>query len=400
MLYFVFGYDLFAQQVVAPSLLNHSTWRVTPGTLALLASITALGGAIGAFVSSGLSSTRRRRASIAISVGWISGCMLFAGVTSSFVAFGVSRFLLGIGLGVLAPLICVLVVDWSRPERRSLYCCVAQSGIPLGALAAAGADHTLLAGTNFQWMFLLGALPILLGPVYWTLIPVEEPLEASVPDRATRQDARVVTSEWWGLFERGWLLASTLFSIASFIGLLMIYGVGYWLPTLIADLSSTFEFVIAFNSGAVAVTLLFAAIADRVPSKLCIVTLFMCAMVAMYVLPSLESRLAILGMVALAGGGILGAQNVLCAYVARYYPRPMRSTALSFTLGVGRFGSFIGPSYVILLLGVSSDPKSDFYDLVTPVVIGIAAILMVPAPTSRQSAKKAQCESSWRPTST
>ncbi|KAB1139651.1 aromatic acid/H+ symport family MFS transporter [Streptomyces luteolifulvus] len=381
-IFFIFGYDMLSLQAVAPSLLSHSTWQVTPGTLGMLASATALGGAIGAFMASGLIETYGRRSVIAVCVGWVSGCMLFAGLTPNLLAFAFSRFLLGVGLGILAPLICVLVVDWARLGRRSLYCGIAQSGLPLGGVAAASANHTFLAGMEFQWTFLVGALPILLVPVCWNLIPTEEPSEAFLPDRATRRDARVVTGEWWGLFEPGWPAASILFSVTCFIGLLLAHGVTSMLPTLRAgagyDPSHTLEFVIAFNGGAVVISLLISMIADWVPAKLCVAALFLCASAAMRALPTVEGHLAILGMVALAGGGILGSQNVICAYAARYYPHQLRRTALGFVLGVGRFGSVIGPSYITFLIGVSSDPAAAFYSLVIPALIGAVAIILVP----------------------
>ncbi|MFJ9543263.1 MFS transporter [Streptomyces sp. NPDC101225] len=382
LVFFVFGYDLFSLPAVSPSLLRQPNTQVTAGVLGVMASVTALGAAIGGFMANRLSDTYGRRATIASCAAWISGCMLFTGLTSGPAALGVSRFLLGIGLGVLAPLVCVLVVDWSRPQRRSLYCGIAQSGIPVGSVAAASTDHFLPTGMGLQWVFLIGALPILLAPLCWSFMPVAKPTEASVPDRASRRDAQVVSREWWGLFEPGWAVASILFSIASMIGLLLIYGVNSWLPTLMAEtghgVSSALMFVIAFNSGAVVVTLLFSMIADWVPAKLCVVTLFLCATAAMRALTTTEGHWAILGTVTLAGGGILGSQNVICAYVARYYPHQMRGTALGFTLGIGRFGSIVGPSYLTLVIGVSSDPTVGFYFLVVPALVGALAILLVP----------------------
>ncbi|MFE7445197.1 MFS transporter [Streptomyces chartreusis] len=382
LIFFIFGYDLLALGAVTSSLLNHPTWHVTSGLLGMMNGVTALGAVLGAFVANRLSAAYGPRSLIAVCVGWISGCMLLTGLAPSLLIFGASRILVGVGLGVLAPLVCALVIAWSPIGRRSLYGGIAQSGIPLGGVAAASADHTVLAGLGYQWVFIAGVLPILLVPACRRLIPVEEPHEAFLPDRATRQDARVVTREWWGLFEPGWLVASIVFSTASVIGLLLIYGASSWLPSLLAgagyDLGSTLEFVVAFNGGAVAITLAFSMIAERVPPKYCIGILFLVAAAAIHAVTVLEGRLAILAMVALAGGGILGAQNVMCSYAARYYPYEMRGTALGFILGVGRFGSIIGPSYLTLLIGVASDPGIGLYALVTPALVGAAAVVWIP----------------------
>lgn len=389
LVFFVYGYDLYALQTIAPSLLNHPTWNVTPGTLGTLASVTALGEAIGAFVAGQMSDIYGRRTPIAICVAWISGCMLAAGLVTSLLAFGATRFLLGIGLGALAPIVCAVVVDWARVGRRSLYCGMALSAIPLGGATAASAGRGFLQGMEFQWMFLVGVLPIQLVPACWNLIPAAAPEEASPPDRATRRDTQVVSNEWWALFEPGWVLASILFCSASFIGLLLIYGASSWLPSLMTDAgydpNSTLELVIVFNCGAVAGTLLFSMLADWLPAKICVVVLFLCAVGALRALTTADEHIALWAAVALAGAGILGAQNVINSYVARYYPYEIRGTALGFTLGVGRFGSLLGPSYLTFLIGVNSDSKAGFYALVTPALIGAVVIFLVPR--GRRSAR-------------
>ncbi|MFI1166921.1 MFS transporter [Streptomyces sp. NPDC020801] len=391
--FFAYGYDLYALQTVAPSLLSHPSWHVTPGTLGMLGSVTALGEMIGAFVAGPQSDVHGRRTPIVICVGWISGCMLLSGLASSLLVFGLSRFLLGIGLGALCPLVCALVVDWARVRRRSLYCGFALSAIPLGGVAAASGGRAFLTGVDFRWMFLIGVLPILLVPVYWSLIPVDVPAEASLPDRATRRDAPVVSREWWALFEPGWLLASVLFCIASFIGMLLIYGTSSWLPTLMTeqgyDVSSTLEVVIAFNCGAVVGTLLFSMAADWIPVKSCVAVLFLCSMTGLRALTAVEGHLALLETAALAGAGIMGAQNVIDSYVARYYSYEVRGTALGMILGVGRFGSLIGPSFLTVLTAVNSDPKAGFFPLVTPALIGAVVIFLVPRGRRRSKRLKA-----------
>ncbi|MCZ4602817.1 MFS transporter [Streptomyces sp. Lzd4kr] len=382
LVFFAYGYDLYALPAALPALLNHHTWGVTLGTLGTLASVTAVGEAIGAFVAGQLSDVYGRRTPIAICVGWISGCMLFAGLVTDLLAFGIARFLLGIGLGGLAPLVCAVVVDWARVGRRSLYCGMGLSAIPLGGVAAATVGRGFPPGTEFQWVFLVGVLPIVLVPVCWKLIPAAAPEDAVLPDRVTRRDTEVASNEWWALFEPGWMMASILFCSASAIGLLLIYGTSSWLPSLMtgtgSDPNSTLDLVIVFNCGAVVGTLLFSLLADRIPVKICVVVLFLCAMGALRVLTTAEGHAVLLGAVAVAGAGILGAQNLMNSYVARYYPHRIRGTALGFTLGVGRFGSFVGPSYLAFLIGLNSDPKTGVYALVIPALIGAVAIFLVP----------------------
>jgi len=101
--------------------------------------------------------------------------------------------------------------------------------------------------------------------------------------------------------------------------------------------------------------------------------------VAMLVLSSEQARWVILAMSAVAGLGTLGTQNLVNGYVAHFYPARLRGSALGVCLGLGRFGSILGPSYVTLVIALFATPAAGFYGFVLPAVLGAIAIAMVPA---------------------
>lgn len=377
---FVDGYDLFVLGTVGPSLLHYQPWGATPATLGLLGSVTALGMPLGAIAAGWAGDVWGRRAPMAVSLAWISAWMLLSALAPTLWLFGATRFATGIGLGALIPLVVASVTDWAPPARRSLHGGIALTGVAFGGLAASLLGRAVLPDMHFQRLFLIGALPLLLTPLVWRLVPREVPStdpEVSTSERVAEGSA---VSQ---LFAPGYRLPTLLFWAATFLGLVLVYGASAWLPTLMVnagyDLSSSLEFAITFNLGAIIGTVLVTPIADRGYLKPVTVACFLLAAVAMLTLSTPQPRWLLLAMSALAGLGALGTQNLVNTYVARFYPPRIRGTALGFSLGVGRFGAIVGPSYLAAVTVLITIPDAGFYAFVIPAVAGALVIAVVPS---------------------
>ncbi|MDT7627612.1 MAG: transporter, family, benzoate transport protein [Pseudonocardiales bacterium] len=377
---FVDGYDLFVLGTVGPSLLAYKPWGAGPATLGLLGSVTAFGMPIGAFVAGRASDTWGRRLPLMATLAWVSLGMILAGLAPNLTVFGLGRFLTGIGIGALTPLIVAYVADWARPHRRTLHVGLALTGIAIGGLVVAFVGRAVLPGVHFQSLFLVGAIPLLLIPVCWNAIP------AGLPDQdisVRAEDGPAAGEPLRELFGPGFRAATILFAIAGFFGLVLVYGASTWLPTLMVqagyDLRSALEFTMAFNGGAILGTIAAALIADRGHLKSTTVVCFLSAAVAMLVLSSEQARWVILTMSAVAGLGTLGTQNLVNGYVAHFFPARLRGSALGVSLGLGRFGSILGPSYLTLIIVVFAVPAAGFYGFVLPAVLGAIAVGMIPA---------------------
>ncbi|WP_405015149.1 MFS transporter [Kitasatospora sp. NBC_01539] len=384
---FIDGYDLFVLGTVGPSLITDPEWHIAPTTIGTLGSLTALGMPIGAIATARMGDARGRRLPITLCLAWISLCMLLSGLAPGIGVFGLSRFLTGIGIGALSPLVTALIVDWAPPRRRTLFVGVALSGIALGGVVVACIGRAVLPGVHFQTLFLVGLLPLLLVPVCWKAIPSHRPAYAAAPDTATPASAATATageaeSGWAALFAPGRRLAVVLFCLVAFLGLVLVYGASTWLPTLMIkagyDLSSALEFTIAFNGGAIVGTLAVALLADRGHLKTATLGLFTAAAVAMLVLTRHHDHNLILAMSALAGMGTLGTQNLVNAWVGRYFGPELRGTALGFVIGLGRLGSILGPSYLTYVTTVSVAPSAGFYAFVAPALLGALAVAFIP----------------------
>ncbi|MFG3168604.1 MFS transporter [Streptomyces sp. NPDC048200] len=370
------GYDLFILGAVGPSLLHHSDWDVTKSTLGLLGGITALGMPLGSIAAGWAGDRYGRRLPMVISLAWLSLAMLLSAVAADLAQFGATRFLTGMGIGALIPLVTAYVSEAADPSRHSLQVGTATTGLALGGIVTGVAGRLLLPEWDFRTLFLFGVFPLILIPVVWRLVPAAlqdhpaEPLMESAPRAEPEQPGNRLRELLGPRYRRSTLL----FWAATFAGLVIVYGASTWLPTLMVDsgydLSSSLEFSISFNVGAVIGTLGAALVADRGLLKISTIVSFLLAAVAMVTLSTPQPRPLLLAASALAGFGALGTQALVNIYVAHAHPARLRGTALGFSLGVGRLGAIVGPSYVAAVTVLIPSSKAGFYAFVAPALLG------------------------------
>ncbi|WP_425838979.1 MFS transporter [Streptomyces fractus] len=369
------GYDLFILGAVGPALLNHPGWDVTKSTLGFLGSLTALGMPIGSVAAGWAGDLYGRRLPMMIGLSWLSLWMLLSSVAGTLGFFAATRFATGIGLGALIPLVTAYVSESATPARRNLQVGTALTGLAFGGIITGVLGRALLPAWDFHTLFLFGVFPLILIPVVWRLVP------AALPT-ATRGTAESATSanRLGEILVARHRRATLLFWAATFTGLVLVYGAGTWLPTLMVnsgyDLGSSLEFSIAFNVGAVVGTLAAVLFADRGFLKAATVTSFVLAALAMITLSTPQPRPVLLLACAVAGLGALGTQNLVNIAVAHYYPAQLRGTGLGFSLGVGRIGAIVGPSYVGAVTVLFTWPKAGFYAFVVPAVLGAVLAAM------------------------
>ena len=388
------GYDLFVLGAVGPALLGYEEWAVTPATLGMLGSVTAVGGALGAIVSGWAGDVLGRRRPMALSLAWVAVWMVASALAPTLGLFTLTRLATGLGLGALIPLVVAVVVETAPASRRSFSVGVAMTGIAVGGVAAAFAARALL-GTPFQALFLVGGLAIVLVPAVWWLVPatISAPAAPAATEPAPRRGNRAAV-----LLSAGYRRATLLFWVATFLGLVVVYGASTWLPTLVVnagyDLSSSLEFLIVFNVGAIVGTLGVTALADRGGLQVITVGCALLAAVAMLVLSTPQSRWLLLVMAAAAGLGALGTQNLVNAYVARHHEPRLRGTALGFALGVGRLGAIAGPLYLSAVTVLFTSPAAGFYAFVVPAVLVAVVVALVPRRTPDSGSRREAVETS------
>jgi AAHS family benzoate transporter-like MFS transporter len=148
-------------------------------------------------------------------------------------------------------------------------------------------------------------------------------------------------------------------------------GAGY-------GVSSAIGFLLLYSAGAVVGTLIAATLAERIGAKAMVLTGFATATLALLLIATTPPTWVAMVLVALAGFGGLGTQNMLNDHVAGYYPAAARATGLGWALGIGRLGAIAGPTYGALFVGAGSAVAASCLAFAAPALLGALAMSRLP----------------------
>ncbi len=395
------GYDLFAYGATVPGLLAAPGWGATPASVGAVASLGLVGMLCGSLVAGTLTDLLGRRRLFAASVALFSLAMLGCGLAPSFGVFAAFRFLAGLGIGGLLPTAIALTSEFAAPQHRSRILGAVLTGPPVGGLLASAASVALLAEHGFQLVYGLGVIPLLLVPVALRLLP-ESPAYLRARGRTAEADGTAAAfgipapaaavpapaghrSPVRTLFADGMGPATIGIWIVTVCSLLTLFGLSTWLPQIMRTagygLSSSVAFLLVYSAGGIVGTLVAAHLAQRLGAKAMVLTGFGAATTALALLAAQPPTGVVLVLVAVAGFGGLGTQNLLNDHVAGFYPAGARATGLGWALGVGRVGAIVGPTYGALFVGGGSAVVASAVAFAVPALLG--ALVMSRLPRSR-----------------
>ncbi|WP_433465783.1 MFS transporter [Spirillospora sp. CA-128828] len=400
------GYDLIIYGATLPGLLEYRDWGLTKTEAGAIGSYALIGMLVGALVAGTVTDLIGRRKVMMIGVAWFSLAMIGCALAPSPTWFGLFRMIAGLGLGGVMPTAVALTAEHSRADRRSLNNAIMFSGYSVGGVLAAVLTMNLMPEYGFRVMYWTAAAPLLLVPVLWRLLPEsesflaargrhEKPKRADLgwgddpphpPEELAGSEGPAVPPRRLGvtaLFERRHLMPTLLFALTSFLGLLLVYGLNTWLPQIMKSagfpLSSSLLFLVVMNAGAVVGTVLVAPLGDRLGMKPVTASAFLTAAVSITLLSFATAEPLMYVLVAVAGFGTVGTQIMINAYVAMHFPAEIRATALGWTLGIGRLGAILGPTFGGYLLAADIDVSWNFYAFAIPATLGVALVLFLPA---------------------
>lgn len=366
------GYDLIIYGSTAPVLLAYEPWGLSPAQVGAIGSYALMGMFVGAVSAGALTDRFGRRRMFLSCLSLYSLAMIFVALSPSPTILGITRFIAGLGFGGIAPVAVALIVEIARPGQRNKLNAVMLAGLPVGGVLAAIAALLLLEPLGFRALWAFGAIALVtVVPLAWKFIP-----EASM---ATEQRVRTVWIR--DLLSPRELFTIVMFSVANFMGFLLVFGLNIWLPTLLREagysLGSALGFQLLLNLGAVAGGLAGSAVADRYGSRLVAACAFAVAALAIAGMSTTPPSVVMLLITFAAGAGSIGTQIVVFGYVATHYPTAVRATALGLTTGIGRLGAVCGPLVggFLLSAGVAFGWAFGFFAVMA--LLGALACLLV-----------------------
>jgi AAHS family benzoate transporter-like MFS transporter len=347
------GYDLVVLGVVIPVLRRDPVFALDPGSATTVATVGLLGVMVGALAVGPVSDVVGRRRTILACVLAFSvlgaACALATGPAS----LGVLRFVAGVPLGGVVPVALAMVAEHSPGRRGNSSMTTLMTGYHVGAVAASLLGALFVVTLGWQFLFVAGALPALaLLPVLAAKLPRDTP--PVVRDRTTHDGAAgdgatpARVNPLRELFRAGFAGPTIAFWVASFMGLLLVYGLNTWLPEIMRlagyQLTQALYQLLALNVGAVIGLLIGGRVADRIGVRPATITWFVTAAVFLALLAVRLPGATVYVAILLAGIFVFSSQVLVYAWVGRVYPAAMRATALGSASGVGRLGAITGPA--------------------------------------------------------
>jgi AAHS family 4-hydroxybenzoate transporter-like MFS transporter len=388
------GMDVAIMGFLAPAITKE--WGVSKTAFGLVMSAAPFGLAVGALVIGPLSDRFGRKRLLMVAVAWFGTCSILCSQAHDVFQLSGLRFLTGLGLGAAMPNTTTLLSEYVPEKSRGTLIAIMFTGFNLGsALVGFGAAAVL---PHYGWRTVLvlgGAIPLACLPLYLWLVPesVRFLVVNNYPAERIARTLRKVCGECavdantlFTVNEQkvvGKAKAATLVSPAFrsvtvslwatyFMGLLVIYLLSGWLPTLIKDAGLPIEraanITAMFQLGGTVGALVVGWLMDRWTPNKVIALAYVGGAVFILLLANGGVASATLPLFVLLGGFCMsGAQTGLNAFAPSCYPTVVRATGVSWMHGIGRFGSITGSFAGGLLLSMGWGFG------------GVVAILAIPA---------------------
>jgi len=396
------GMDVAIMGFVAPSVIRD--WAISRPEFGLVMSAAPFGLVIGALLA-GPSADRFGRKRVLIASVFLFGVFtIVTAYAQSPFEMAVLRLLTGIGLGAAMPNTTTLLSEYAPQRMRALMITVMFTGFNLGSALIGFVAGWLIPLHGWRAVLLFGgALPLLLIPLQLWLLPESARLLAVRGAPSQRIGAllnRVCGGQFSGnetfvsnepplptrkpigvLFSQGYGRVTLSLWITYFMGLLVIYLLTGWLPTLIKDaglsVSTAANVTAMFQIGGTIGAIIVGWIMDKARPAPVISAAYLGGAVCVLGLAwigALSSSLAVL--VFAAGFCMSGAQTGLNAFAPGRYPTVARATGVSWMLGMGRFGSIFGSAFGGALLGLGWEFGAILAMLAVPATLAAISILV------------------------
>lgn len=370
------GFDLVVLGAVIPTLSKSGDLGFTDASLTTASTIGLVGVGIGAVAIGPLTDRFGRRISLIASIAVFSVLTVAVAFAQSSTQFTVLRFLAGLGLGACLPTALAFMSEHAPAGRGGTAVTRMMTGYHVGAVITALLALWVIDAFGWEAMFVIGGVAGLLTlPLMWAKLPESETYLRRTAEKPART-SDVVAGPYLRISLGLW--------VASFMGLLLVYGLNTWLPKIMGEagysITAGTGLLLVLNIGAVIGLLLAGAISDSRGNKPTVLAWFGLAAVFLALLSiKLELTVLVYAAVLLTGIFVFSAQVLVYAFVGHLYPPEIRGTALGMSAGIGRVGAIVGPSLGGALVTAGIAYPWGFYAFAVAALLAVAALATVPA---------------------
>jgi AAHS family benzoate transporter-like MFS transporter len=395
------GYDLAVVGAALPSIMKEM--NIDASTAGFMASSALFGMMIGAMCFGVLSDRMGRPLTLSIGVGIFSIFTAAAGLTHDPVGFGVCRFIAGLGIGGVLPVVTAHMGEFAPVKIRARLITIIYAGYSVGGVLVALVGKQVIETYGWQSVFFVAGIPALLIPFILKTLPESmttlyrngrQDMLAEIAQSldpvlhltgeehfVLRAEERVPNAPVKMLFAQGRGFSTLMIWLAFITGLFMVYSLSSWLTKLMAmagySLGSALNFVLVFNSGAIVGAIGGGWLADKFNIKHVLVTFYALGAVSLVAMGFTKETWLLFFVVFIVGGTTLGTQLLAYAYAAEFYPAAIRSTGVGFATGVGRLGAVAAPVLIGALVALHLPLERNFLAIAVAGLIGAVAVMLI-----------------------
>ncbi|WP_043422847.1 MFS transporter [Arthrobacter sp. 9MFCol3.1] len=400
------GFDLVVLGTVIPTLIKSQELGFDAVGATFAATVSLVGVGLGALFIAPLSDRLGRRNLLVACVAWFSLFTIAVVFAPNVAWFSTFRLLAGLGLGACLPAALAYMNDYAPAGTAGKSTTRTMTGYHVGAVATA--FLALMVIPSWRTMFVAGGLAgFALVPFLWFKLPETLPPVHHIPAAAKSATARSAAASPAGtpaatpdravaapspaeerasfrdLGRKPYPLIAAGVAVASFMGLLLVYGLNTWLPQLMASagysLNAGLALLLVLNVGAVVGLLIAGVLADRHGTKKIVLLWFGLSAVFLAALSiQIQNEVVLYAAVFVTGVFVFSSQVLVYAWVSQLFPVRLRGTALGFAAGVGRLGAILGPAVTGALVAAGIAYPWGFYVFAAAAVLAVIALAFVP----------------------
>lgn len=356
-------------------------WNLTPGQMGWIGSVNSIGMAVGALVFGVFADKVGRKKIFMITLLMFSIASGLSALTTTFLAFLILRFFVGMGLGGELPVASTLVSESVEAKERGRVVVLLESFWAAGWLASALIAYFIIPDYGWRIALLITALPAF----YAIYLRIKLPDSPQYTSKKT--ESRSILQNIKEVWSKKYARRTLMLWIVWFTVVFSYYGMFLWLPSVMVikgfTLIKSFEYVLIMTLAQLPGYFSAAWLIERAGRKFVLVTYLLGTAASAFVFGSAESTTLLLISGMFLSFFNLGAWGALYAYSPEQYPTAIRATGSGMAASVGRIGGILGPLLVGSLVAAGYEIGWIFGIFCIAIVIGVLAVILLGTETKQ-----------------
>jgi MFS transporter, AAHS family, 4-hydroxybenzoate transporter len=396
------GYDMQVLGYVAPALLK--AWHLQQAQFGLAFGAGMTGYMLGATLLGQLGDRLGRKTMILAGALAFGACTLACGFISTLNALILLRLAAGIGMGGAVPNCIALSAEFAPAKTRGTKVSTMYVGYTLGSALSGMIAAKYIPLLGWPIVFYIGGIaPLLLLPVLALSLPesvrflalqqrdpetLARILSRLKPDFRFEPGVRLVTQDQKQpglpvryLFTERRASITALLWLAVIGSLMALHFFTSWLPTVMNNGGMPVAHAIIatslFQLGGTVGCLFVGRLLDRYGAISIAVSLAAAVTCIVSIGWTGSGEGILIALVSLAGFFLIGAQVGELVLPGMIYPTYIRSTGAGWAVGIGRFGSILGPVIGGVLIGMGLSLRQLFLCAAAPAFGSALAVLLL-----------------------